>query len=309
MPGPGYCLADIGRRDRCIEDVVPVLMNAPVPSVLVIVAVRAPAGDRAATDCEADARVDRGDRTRDRRRQRRYTILPLSAATMFVSVTVVVPFVIIRRVNLRNSQDPRTGQRRRRVDRKANARGHGSDVVRPPPRPDCAGAVTALPRSPATTAVSRMKVLVWVSAMSFRAGITLPVNITWSVMPLTLATLPFEAAVTIASCLGPGRKLALTAGTWITIVSGVLPEPRRPAHDAAVGSGQCGHCASGYVGEGHRSSGIVWRADEVGEDGNPACRTAVGSQHVWAIHLQQVGPGGIRRIRGGASGRIFAGSA
>ena len=47
-------------------------------------------------------------------------------------------------------------------------------------------------------------------------------------MPLTLDTPPLDCrAVTIVSCFGPGRNVAgwLSAGTWITIVSGVLPVP------------------------------------------------------------------------------------
>src|SRR5690348_6146801 len=44
-------------------------------------------------------------------------------------------------------------------------------------------------------------------------------------MPLTLDWPPFEFAPTIVSCFGPGRKVLLSAGTWMTIVSGVLPEP------------------------------------------------------------------------------------
>ena len=47
---------------------------------------------------------------------------------------------------------------------------------------------------------------------------------------MTLDTPPLAFAVTIVSCFGPGRKRrvrrsALIAGTWITIVSGVLPLP------------------------------------------------------------------------------------
>ena len=63
---------------------------------------------------------------------------------------------------------------------------------------------------------------------------------TCRVIPLTLGTPPppgLVSAVTIVSCFGPGRKLSglgrpatvsgsvLSAGTWMTIVSGVLPDP------------------------------------------------------------------------------------
>src|SRR5262245_31629681 len=45
-------------------------------------------------------------------------------------------------------------------------------------------------------------------------------------MPLTLESPPFDVAPTIVSCFGPGRNApVLSAGTWMTIVSGVLPEP------------------------------------------------------------------------------------
>src|SRR5262250_27 len=45
-------------------------------------------------------------------------------------------------------------------------------------------------------------------------------------MPLTLLTAPLAFDVTIVSCLGPGRNVVvLIAGTWMTIVSGVLPLP------------------------------------------------------------------------------------
>src|SRR5262249_11794175 len=45
-------------------------------------------------------------------------------------------------------------------------------------------------------------------------------------MPLTLDWPPFDVAPTIVSCFGPGRNWpVLSAGTWMTIVSGVLPEP------------------------------------------------------------------------------------
>src|SRR5215472_10721816 len=44
------------------------------------------------------------------------------------------------------------------------------------------------------------------------------------VMPLTLDSPPLDVAPTIVSCFGPGRN-PLSAGTWMTIVSGVLPEP------------------------------------------------------------------------------------
>ena len=44
--------------------------------------------------------------------------------------------------------------------------------------------------------------------------------------PLALDWPPFDVAPTIVSCFGPGRNvLVLIAGTWMTIVSGVLPEP------------------------------------------------------------------------------------
>src|SRR5262249_978339 len=45
-------------------------------------------------------------------------------------------------------------------------------------------------------------------------------------MPLTLELPPFDVAPTIVSCFGPGRNVVvLSAGTWMTIVSGVLAEP------------------------------------------------------------------------------------
>src|SRR5690349_24244592 len=45
-------------------------------------------------------------------------------------------------------------------------------------------------------------------------------------MPLTLDEPPLEFAPTIVSCFGPGRNVVvLIAGTWMTIVSGALPEP------------------------------------------------------------------------------------
>src|SRR5215470_18641641 len=46
------------------------------------------------------------------------------------------------------------------------------------------------------------------------------------VMPLTLDWPPFEVAPTIVSCFGPGGNApVVAAGTWMTIVSGVLAEP------------------------------------------------------------------------------------
>src|SRR5215471_13591192 len=49
---------------------------------------------------------------------------------------------------------------------------------------------------------------------------------TWMLMPLTLDWPPFEVAPTIVSCFGPGRNApVVAAGTWMTIVSGVLAEP------------------------------------------------------------------------------------
>src|SRR5689334_7436676 len=46
------------------------------------------------------------------------------------------------------------------------------------------------------------------------------------VMPLTLDSPPFEFAPTIVSCFGPGWNApGLSAGTWMTIVSGTAPEP------------------------------------------------------------------------------------
>src|SRR5262245_5671303 len=49
---------------------------------------------------------------------------------------------------------------------------------------------------------------------------------TWIVGPFTLEGPPLEVAPTMVSCFGPGRNVVvLIAGTWMTMVSGVLPLP------------------------------------------------------------------------------------
>ena len=58
------------------------------------------------------------------------------------------------------------------------------------------------------------------------------------VIPLTDELPPFEFAPMMFSCLGPAGKLPLTAGTWMTIVSGVEPAPGVQLDHAAVGPGQ-----------------------------------------------------------------------